>query len=434
MKYMKKIFSLLFIATATMILGTSCENEVDDVFDKSSSLRIQEAMENYQKVLVSPANGWKMDYYGDTSYGGYTMFVKFNSDNTVTVANEVYGPGEQATSHYKLMQSAGVVLSFDEYNDIFHFFSDPHNVLGIGADGKGMEGDLEFRVLKATPDSVVMTGKKHGSKIVMTPFDGDWDKYMDDVYTSEADMAFGSYYYVVGNDSAVVTTNYRQLTFNYTDETGTSQTTKVGYIVRPGSLHLYEPVTIFGKTITDFDYKGGSDYKFTSNDTEAALYGYVMPAYEALLSSNWYICYANMSPAIQAYWDFAAPLLAENEYGEKLTYAYYSGTDLYIQSGVYWCGWLMSPQKISDDEVLYTISGWAGTSTQQGNASYYWNSRAADGTYYFRYFIYPLYGSVFKINLNDQRNPTEITLVSEDDPSMYFKVTKQAISASTGMK
>ncbi len=433
MKHMKKIFSLLFLATATMILGTSCENEVDDVFDKSSSQRIQETMENYQKVLVAPANGWKMDYYGDTSYGGYTMFAKFNSDNTVTVANEIYGPQERATSHYKLIQSAGVVLSFDEYNEIFHFFSDPHNVLGVGADGKGMEGDLEFRVLKATPDSVIMTGKKHGSRIVMTPYDGDWDQYMDNVYDSEEEMAFGSYYYVVGSDTAVVTTNYRQLIFSYTDEEGATQTTKVGYIVRPGTLHLYEPITVFGKTITDFDYKGGSDYSFSSNDPAASLYGYVMPAYTALMSSNWYISYINMSPGAQAFWSYAAPMLAEMEYGEKLTYAYYSGSYLYIQSGVYWCGFVVSPAQLADDEVMYTLTGYGGTSTQQGNANYYWNARYTDGTNYFRYFLYPLYGREFKIVLNDPRNPTEITLVDKSDSSFYIKVTKQAINASTGM-
>lgn len=47
---------------------------------------------------------------------------------------------------------------------MIHFFSDPANPDGIGDNGKGMEGDLELRVLTATADSVVMLGKKRGTK------------------------------------------------------------------------------------------------------------------------------------------------------------------------------------------------------------------------------------------------------------------------------
>lgn len=93
---MKKILNLLLLATLVMTY-TSCSDEVDDVFDKSSALRMQEALKNYNEVLKSPANGWRMDYYGATEYGGYTMFVKFNDDNTVTVANEMYGSGNRET-------------------------------------------------------------------------------------------------------------------------------------------------------------------------------------------------------------------------------------------------------------------------------------------------------------------------------------------------
>ena len=40
----------------------------------------------------------------------------------------------------------------------------------MGCQGQqSLEGDLEFRVLTATADSVVMLGKKRGTKIVMTP-------------------------------------------------------------------------------------------------------------------------------------------------------------------------------------------------------------------------------------------------------------------------
>lgn len=429
---MRKLFNWLLIATFAMIFA-SCTSEVDDVFDKSSALRIEEAMKTYNDVLKAPANGWRMEYYGDTKYGGYNMFVKFNNDNTVTVANEVYGPGERATSHYKLEQSAGVVLSFDEFNELFHFFSDPDNVLDIGADGEGMLGDLEYRILKCTADSVILKGKKHGSRIVMTPFSGDWDTYIDDVLSSEEDMAFASYYYIVGGtDTAMVTASYRQLTFNYTDADGAAKKVDVPYIVQPNALHLYEPIEIMGETITDFEYKGGNDFLFSSNTSNAVMKGYVMPLSEALLSANWYISYFNMSPAIQANWNYATPILQEIENGETIAYAYYSGSALYMRSGNYWMAFNVAPQVLSDTQVTYTIKGYAGNSTNQGNANYYWNSATADGVYYFRYFVMPLLGT-FNLQANDLRNPTELVLTNVENPQIYYKLTKQAYPASQGM-
>ena len=116
---MRKFFSLLLAAIATAGIYTSCTPEVDDVFDKSSAERISDALAADKQILVSAANGWRMEIYGNTDFGGYNLFLKFANDNTVEVASETtYDPatGEGAdvrvTSHYKLEQSAGAVLSF----------------------------------------------------------------------------------------------------------------------------------------------------------------------------------------------------------------------------------------------------------------------------------------------------------------------------------
>lgn len=430
---MKKILNILMILALTVVY-TSCSNEVDDVFDKSSALRMQEALKNYKTILTTPANGWLMEYYGNTDYGGYNMFVKFSDNDMVEVANEVYGAGKTATSHYKLEQSGGVILSFDEFNEVFHFFSDPDNILEIGDKGKGMEGDLEFRIISATADSIVMTGKKHGSKIVMTPVqtDTDWNTYLEKVNQAEADMSFASYFFVVGDQSIEVKNSYHTLTFSYTNEMGELIDVEAPYILRTDGYHLYEPVTILGKTITDFTYKGGEDYLFTTNDADAIMKGYVMPLSEAFLTGNWYISYANMCDAMKGYWDFAAPGHLAKE-GETIGYAYYSSGDLYVRSGNYWSGFDMAPEALSDTQIKLTLTGWAGSSTQQGNASYYWSSRSDDGTYYFRYFILPLPGT-YNMEANDVRNPTMIKLTDVDDPTYYYVLTKQAYPATQGMK
>ena len=58
---MRKFFSLLLAAIATAGIYTSCTPEVDDVFDKSSAERISDALAADKQILVSAANGWRME-------------------------------------------------------------------------------------------------------------------------------------------------------------------------------------------------------------------------------------------------------------------------------------------------------------------------------------------------------------------------------------
>ena len=143
---------------------TACVTEVDDVFDKNASQRVEEAINDTRKILEAPTNGWRIEYYGDTSYGGYNLLVKFEGDS-VLVAGEKVADSHKAgfdadgnllkvKSHYKIEQSMGVVISMDEYNSIFHYFSDPNNEDGIGSAGEGMDGDFEFRLVSATAEKV----------------------------------------------------------------------------------------------------------------------------------------------------------------------------------------------------------------------------------------------------------------------------------------
>ena len=128
---MRKLYNII-IAIVAIVSLASCTGEVDDIFDRSSADRMTEAIATDRQMLVDAPNGWLMQYFCENTYGGYNVFVKFNDDNTATVANEVFELGSRETSHYKLEQSMGVVLSFDEYNELFHFFSAPANPNGIG--------------------------------------------------------------------------------------------------------------------------------------------------------------------------------------------------------------------------------------------------------------------------------------------------------------
>lgn len=91
-------------------------------------------------------------------FGGYNVLMSFTAEGEVTVSADITDPSAKSTSLYRLKEQAGPTLTVDTYNEIFHFFSDPAS--GVGTTGLGMEGDYEFTIQSATPEQVVMRGKR----------------------------------------------------------------------------------------------------------------------------------------------------------------------------------------------------------------------------------------------------------------------------------
>lgn len=179
---MKKYIYLFFLTFS--ILFAACSPEAEDIFGENAANRIEERLAADKAVLVGAQNGWLMEYYPANGqiYGGYNVLALFKEDGKVTISADITGDATaQATSTYRMKEQAGPVLTFDTYNEIFHIFSDPTNDLNIGTNGKGLEGDYEFTIMEATADKVTLKGKKTGNKIIMTPFEGNWDEYLESI-------------------------------------------------------------------------------------------------------------------------------------------------------------------------------------------------------------------------------------------------------------
>ena len=148
----------------------ACSRDEESLFEKPAAIRAQEAIENAFNVLTAPANGWEMAYFPnlETSAKGYNMVVKFNKNGNVSVTakngtttmNKIV---TDTASTWAVKSDYGPILTFDTYNDVFHAFSDPKG------DGAGLLGDYEFLILKATPELVLLKGKKHSAYTVMRP-------------------------------------------------------------------------------------------------------------------------------------------------------------------------------------------------------------------------------------------------------------------------
>ena len=148
----------------------ACSRDEESLFDKPAAIRAQEAVDNAFDVLTSNESGWEMAYFPnlEASAKGYNMVLKFNKNGNVSVTAK-----NSATTMNKIMTDTastwavksdyGPILTFDTYNDVFHAFSDPQE------NGAGLLGDYEFLILKATPELVLLKGKKHSAYTVMRP-------------------------------------------------------------------------------------------------------------------------------------------------------------------------------------------------------------------------------------------------------------------------
>ena len=162
-----KYLLLIGLFAATMV---ACSRDEESLFDKSAAERAQEAIETAFDVLTSNEAGWEVAYFPnlETSSKGYNMVWKFNANgkvsatakNSTTTMNKIM---TDSASTWAVKSDYGPILTFDTYNDVIHAFSDPQN------NGAGLLGDYEFLILKATPEVVILKGKKHSAYSVMRP-------------------------------------------------------------------------------------------------------------------------------------------------------------------------------------------------------------------------------------------------------------------------
>ena len=200
----------------------ACSRDEESLFDKSAAERAREAVESAFDVLTSAENGWEMAYFPnlEADAKGYNMVVKFNANGNVSVTakNSTTTGGKIQTdtaSTWVVRSDYGPLLSFDTYNDVFHAWSDPRQ------DGAGLLGDYEFLILSATPELVLLKGKKHSAYSVMRPMKNpDVAAYFA---ASEKMMTM-----LFGNNNIVTLNQDGQKKYLYNGSTGQFQSAEYG--------------------------------------------------------------------------------------------------------------------------------------------------------------------------------------------------------------
>lgn len=245
-----------------------------------------------------------MDYQGSGGFGGYNILCKFGADNNVSCEEETQNI--KSTSHYTVLQGQGVLLTFDSFNAALHKYSDPVGNLNgkkVGKDGKGFLGDFEFRVMSCSKDSVVLEGRKHGDRVVMTPMPEKltWDSYFSQLSSVIQAMYAEHYNIIIGNDTFPARMN--QHTLHVTDAAGKEVVIPVIYTTK--GLRVMQDKSLNGKKLTNFIYST-DDKWLEENDKTIQLQPRATTPLEAFFADNWTINVGYSSTAEMNIWKTAA--------------------------------------------------------------------------------------------------------------------------------
>ena len=418
--------------TATLAVLTSCSNDVDNVFGESAAERMADRQNAYYATLEGQQQGWALDYYpADGSMGGVAYTVRFaNGEATIAceqavknpVTNTTYPVGTEWTSLYRITEEAGVLLTFDTYNPLFHYWSQPSQ-----GHAKGYESDYEFTFLSASADSVVLRGKKHGMLLRMYPLQESAIDYVSKVaqICSTLSAVTRKRAIVEGQDVAITMTD-NLLTFS-----DNGQNYSMPFVYTPEGLRFYKPVSLRGTIASELSYDSND------NSLRSATGSIVLPAPTvaegfAGTKGQWLFGYNRTTgPSADEMCSELADILTEcaattgANYGEQVREVYlgvnmesaandphrmvlgwhtrFSGIDLYI-------GYAIAMEMADYQRQTVSIQPLEG-------ANLFYNY-----SYWQPFVDFVCTGSPYQLSFNSDDNPTEVTLTSEKDSSKWFRL------------
>ena len=415
---MKKTYRLLFALTA-LIFTAACTPEVEDAFDKPSPDRIAEAISETKDILTAAPNGWKMAYQGSGGFGGFNILCKFDKEDNVFCEEE--SEHAKATSHYTVQQGQGVLLSFDSFNAALHKYSDPVgkiNGKAVGKDGKGFQGDFEFRVMSCTKDSIVLEGRKHGDRVVMTPMPEDltWDSFFTQIATVASGMSSERYNIIIDKDTLPARMNLH--TLHTTDKNG--KAVAIPFIYTPQGIEVLKADSLNGRKLTAFTYS--TDDKWVDpNDKGVMLSPRDITPLEAFFSDNWTINVGYSSTAEMNVWKAAAAYAASKNM--EIVTVYFSTTPGFLSLSSYvgdnW-GNLRTLYSTSGKDQI-TIKGFRpnpkGTANERNGAVFYNQYKLKDIA---NTFLVNGQATDYTLSIDNPKHPLWLRMTSNSHDEVSF--------------
>lgn len=142
-------------ALAVMLLAlVSCEDEDENLFEKTADERSAEAIANLKQELVTPANGWMVRYKPQQGSGSYHVLLDFHENGKVVIKTDLgaeEGKYFEDTISYRIDNSMGLELILENYS--FFAFLFEQDAATFGA-------EYEFNYVNKTPDNALVFQSK----------------------------------------------------------------------------------------------------------------------------------------------------------------------------------------------------------------------------------------------------------------------------------
>lgn len=164
-KFTTRFRSLLVLCLTMFLL--SCDSDYETIFQDSPDERVQQALDNYNTLLMDAPNGWKAMLYTGAG-GGYFYYFKFNNEGKVIMISDFNEEtaSESTTGSWMLKALQKPTLTFDTYSYV-HLPADPDGDVNGGGNGQGLLSDFEFTFSETKGDSVFMKGLKHNTELTL---------------------------------------------------------------------------------------------------------------------------------------------------------------------------------------------------------------------------------------------------------------------------
>lgn len=147
---MKKSVYIIFLMLAII----SCNNETEQLFEKSADQRAADAIAKLKDDLTAPANGWKVLYQPEDESGAFWVLLDFNEDNTLSIRTDLGArDGEYFDDEitYRIDSSLGLELIMESYSFFSFLFEQ---------DQATFQAEYEFLYQSKTPEGHLVFASK----------------------------------------------------------------------------------------------------------------------------------------------------------------------------------------------------------------------------------------------------------------------------------
>ena len=434
---MRRLYTYFVVLTGALALA-SCSDDVENVFGATASERTDAGQRAYYSILEGSEQGWALDFYpGNRIEGGVVYTARFKGGQATlaceqAISNPIdyksYPAGTEMTSDYRITNETGVMLTFDTYNALFHYWSQPFK-----GHAKGYESDYEFTFISATPDEVVLRGKKYGNLLRMYPLKSAATDYVKDVATMHTTLsAINRKRAVVDGKTYPITMAYNLMSYEASDGQRT-----VAFVHTPTGIRFYEPIQMGGYSYSAMTYDKDTQELRTADGRAVLPRPTTLEQQFVCAQSQWLFGYkysvATKSYTLDGMCDelkdiisHCADVVNGGTWGETVRELYLGANqEPFANDKHRWVlGWQTRMSSIRYNIGYAVDIEVADAARQLVNINMVEAANLFSNYGYWQPFVdFVGQHSPYLLTFDNDENPKEATLVSERDATKWFKVT-----------